>query len=77
MRSLIQQDSYWYVEEKEGEESMMKALCEVCAKKQKKGWLWDGNLGYGDYDLFCCSCKNAIHIRDTKINENKADNKNT
>jgi hypothetical protein len=29
-------------------------------------------MGYGDYDLFCASCKNAIHIREK--NEAKANN---
>lgn len=72
-QSLIRQDSYWFVEG-ENDDAVMKALCEVCAKKQKKGWLWEAAMGYGDYDLFCCSCKNAIYLRDK--NENKANNKN-
>lgn len=62
MISLIQQNSYWYLEG-EGEDAVMTALCAVCAKKQKRGWLWEGRLGYGDYDLLCSSCRNAIHIR--------------
>jgi hypothetical protein len=62
MGSLIQQDSYWFAEG-EDEEAVIKAMCTMCAKKAKKGWFWEGRLGYGDYDLFCCSCGNAIHIR--------------
>ena len=32
--------------------------------EQQKGWFWDGkNLGYGDYDLFCNECNNAIYLR--------------
>ena len=62
MESLIRQDSYWYAEG-EGEEAVMRALCTICAKKSKTGWYWEGRLGYGDYDLFCSSCGNAIHIR--------------
>ena len=71
MKSLIRQDSYWFAEG-EDDEAIMKALCSICAKKQNKGWLWRGEMGYGDYDLFCVSCKNAIHIREK--NEAKADN---
>lgn len=63
MKSLIKQDSYWFVEG-EGDESKMAALCGICAKKHSKGWFWSGQLGYGDYDLFCVSCKNAIHLRE-------------
>lgn len=63
MRSLIKRDSYWFVEG-DGEESRMSALCDMCARKQRKGWRWNGDLGYGDYDLFCSSCKNAIHLRE-------------
>lgn len=70
MKSLIQNDSYWYMEG-EGDDAMMRALCATCAQKQQKGWLWQAVLGYGDYDLFCHSCKNAIHIREK--NEIKAD----
>lgn len=63
MESLIKQDSYWFVEG-EGKEARMAALCPMCAKKAEKGWYWEGSsLGYGDYDLFCQSCKNAIHLR--------------
>ena len=60
--SLIKQDSYWYVNG-EGDDAKMSAMCVICAKKQKKGWLWESRLGYGDYDLFCSVCGNAIHIR--------------
>ena len=59
---VIIQDSYWFVEGK-GKDSKMRAMCPICAKKSGKGWFWDGNLGYGDYDLFCSSCGNAIHLR--------------
>lgn len=59
---MIIQDSYWFVDG-EGPESSMRALCPICAKKTQKGWYWDRNLGYGDYDLFCAECKNAIHLR--------------
>lgn len=62
MGSLINQDSYWYVEG-EGEEALVRAMCTMCARKFRMGWLWEGRLGYGDYDLFCSSCGNAIHIR--------------
>ena len=73
MKSLIQQDSYWFLDG-EGEEAVMKALCSICAKKQQKGWFWEGFLGYGDYDLFCSSCNNAIHIKNQtrETNEIKA-----
>jgi hypothetical protein len=70
MNSLIKQDSYWFVEG-ENDDAMMKALCSICAKKQQKGWIWHAELGYGDYDLFCSSCNNAIHIREK--DEIKAD----
>lgn len=62
MASAMIQDSYWYVEG-EGKDAMVKAMCTICAKKAKKGWFWEGRLGYGDYDLFCSSCGNAIHLR--------------
>jgi len=74
MNSLIKQDSYWFLEG-EGEDALIKALCSMCAKKEQKGWLWQGELGYGDYDLFCSSCNNIIHIRE-KNEINKTDNKN-
>lgn len=62
MNSVMRQDSYWYVDG-DGGEASMKAMCVMCAKKERKGWLWEGRLGYGDYDLFCTICGNAIHIR--------------
>jgi hypothetical protein len=62
MASLILQDSYWFLEG-EGEEAVMRAMCTLCAKKARKGWFWEGRLGYGNYDLFCSVCGNAIHIR--------------
>ena len=62
MDSLIIQDSYWFVDG-EGENSRMKAMCAICAKKNGGGWYWGKDMGYGNYDLFCSSCKNAIHIR--------------
>lgn len=69
-KSLIKQNSYWFLDG-EGEEAKMAALCEMCAQKLQKGWFWNGkNLGYGDYDLFCTECKNAIHIRDNNANKN-------
>lgn len=71
-KSLISQDSYWFAEG-EDEDAKMMALCTICAKKLGKGWLWRGEMGYGDYDLFCASCKNAIHIRDK--NEIEVNNK--
>jgi hypothetical protein len=69
MDSAIVQDSYWYLDG-EGEDARMKALCHMCARKQGKGWFWDGNLGYGDYDLFCSACRNAIHLRRKVETEN-------
>jgi hypothetical protein len=74
MASIIQQDSYWYLDG-ENEEAVMNALCSICAKKQKKGWRWEGRLGYGDYDLFCESCGNAIHLRGENEVEAEAGNK--
>ena len=68
-KSLIQQDSYWFLDG-EGDEAKLVALCSICGVKQKKGWFWEGRQGYGDYDLLCSSCKNAIHIRE----KNEADN---
>lgn len=59
---LIIQDSYWFVDG-EDDAARIAAICPICAKEQKKGWLWDKSLGYGDYDLFCSSCRNAIHLR--------------
>jgi hypothetical protein len=54
----------------EGDEAKIVALCEICAKKENQGWFWNGKaLGYGDYDLFCNSCGNAIYIRDTNANK--------
>lgn len=64
MASVMRQDSYWYVEG-EGEEAKVRAMCTICAKKSRTGWFWEGRLGYGDYDLFCNVCGNAIHIRGT------------
>lgn len=62
--ALIQENSYWF-QDGEGDDAKMAALCGVCHRKQQKGVIWEGKrLGYGDYDLFCNSCKNAIHIRD-------------
>lgn len=64
MKSAIKQDSYWFVEG-EGNNARMKAVCPICAKKLGKGWYWEGGtLGYGDYDLFCSVCGNAIHLRE-------------
>lgn len=72
MASIIQ-NSYWVLDG-EGDDAKMKALCEMCAKKEQKGWFWEGTvLGYGDYDLFCKVCNNAIYIRE---NNDKATNKN-
>lgn len=63
MESLIKQDSYWYVEG-DGKKAAMVARCPMCAKKSGGGWYWEGtSLGYGNYDLFCKSCGNAIHLR--------------
>jgi hypothetical protein len=71
--ALIKQNSYWILDG-EGEDAKMNALCEMCAKKERKGWFWEGKvLGYGDYDLFCKSCKNAIYLRD---NNAETTNKN-
>lgn len=72
-QNSIQEDSYWF-SDGEGEGAVMVAMCLTCSKKQNKGWFWDGKrLGYGDYDLFCHYCGNAINIRK---NEDKTDNKN-
>jgi len=62
MVSVMRQDSYWYLEG-EGEKAVMKAMCAMCAKKARTGWFWAGQQGYGDYDLFCNVCENAIYIR--------------
>lgn len=62
MNSVMVQDSYWYVDG-EGNDAKVKAMCTICAKKAKKGWFWGGRLGYGNYDLFCSSCGNVIHLR--------------
>lgn len=73
--SHIQQDSYWFIEG-ESESAKMNAICVICAKKQNKGWFWEGSrLGYGDYDLFCSSCNNVIYMRNKDV-KNKTDNKN-
>lgn len=59
MENSIKENSYWILKEDE-----IVAICETCAKKNQEGWFWDGKrLGYGDYDLFCSDCKNAIYIR--------------
>lgn len=63
MKSIIKQDSYWFVDG-EGNDAKVRALCTICSKKSGAGWFWSGNLGYGDYDLFCSNCKNAIHLRE-------------
>jgi hypothetical protein len=71
--SIIKQDSYWFLEG-EGDEGKMRAMCPICAKKSGKGWFWEGRvLGYGDYDLFCASCGNAIHLRkkDEKLDKDE------
>ena len=68
MTTVMKQDSYWY-SEGEDQEAQMKAMCVMCAKKARKGWFWEGRLGYGDYDLFCSVCGNAIHIRGTDGSE--------
>jgi hypothetical protein len=64
MASVIVQDSYWFLEGEE-DDAVVKAMCTLCAKKARKGWFWEGRLGYGDYDLFCSVCGNAIHMRGT------------
>ena len=62
----IKENSYWFLEDEEPEAKII-AICEICAKKSQKGWFWDGkNLGYGDYDLFCKECGNAIYLREKK-----------
>ena len=72
--NTIQENSYWFLEGEE-ENGKIVAICEMCAKKQQKGWFWDGrNLGYGDYDLFCNECKNAIYLRNK--NNDKTTNQN-
>ena len=77
MSDTIQENCYIFLLETETdkkEDAKMAALCEICAKKQQKGWFWEGKrLGYGDYDLFCDSCKNAIYLRK---NNDKISNKN-
>lgn len=61
--ATIQENSYLFLLG-EDDEAKVVALCEICAKKEQKGWFWDGKtLGYGDYDLFCNSCGNAIYMR--------------
>lgn len=63
MNETIKENSYLFLLG-DGEEAKMAALCELCAKKEQKGWFWDGKrLGYGDYDLFCNSCGNTIYLR--------------
>jgi len=62
----IKENCFWYPESNGGpeEDATMQALCVMCGKEQKKGWFWEGKrLGYGDYDLFCSSCNNAIYLR--------------
>lgn len=72
-KSLIIQNSYWYLEGS-GDDAVTCAICELCAEKEQKGWFWDGKrLGYGDYDLSCKVCGNIIYLRDN--NANKTDNK--
>jgi hypothetical protein len=70
--SAIQENSYWLLDD---QEEKIVAMCEFCAKKHQKGWFWDGkNLGYGDYDLFCNECGNAIYLRnnnDKTTDQNK------
>jgi hypothetical protein len=62
VENSIKENSYWVVEKEE-----IVAICEICAKKNQEGWFWDGKrLGYGDYDLFCNKCNNAIYIRPNK-----------
>ena len=64
--SLIKENSYWFTDSDE-EDAKIHALCEICHKKENSGWFWDGKrLGYGDYDLFCFKCGNAIHIRESE-----------
>jgi hypothetical protein len=70
MTGLILDNSYWFISDEDPENPNMKAICEICHLKEKKGWFWEGKtLGYGDYDLFCNSCGKAIYLRDN--NENK------
>lgn len=72
---LILQDSYWFING-DNDEAVVSALCVMCAKKEQKGWFWHGTkLGYGDYDLFCKSCGNAIHLREQNV-KNQTNNKN-
>jgi hypothetical protein len=73
MNDTIKENSYLFLLG-EGEDAKMAALCELCAKKEQKGWFWDGKrLGYGDYDLFCSSCGNTIYLRKK---DDKISNKN-
>lgn len=72
--STIIQNSYWFLQGEE-EDAQIIAVCEICAKKLQKGWFWDGrNLGYGDYDLFCNECKNAIYVRNKNVDQTSNQN---
>jgi len=60
----IKENCYFYLKSNGEKDETMEALCVLCAKEQNKGWFWEGKrLGYGNYDLFCSSCSNAIYIR--------------
>lgn len=65
------EDCHWFVKGK-GDEARMAALCMFCASKLKKGWYWPGKeKGYGDYDLICDNCQNAIYLREAHDNDQK------
>ena len=60
---LINEDCYWFLDE---DESVMKALCVDC--KKKDSWFWKGSeFGYGDYHLECSNCGKILH--ESKKNE--------
>jgi len=69
------EDCHWFVKG-DGDEARMAALCMFCATKLKKGWFWNGaERGYGEWDIICDNCNNAIYLReahDSKEEETEA-----
>lgn len=56
-------DAYFFTGEGSGDERKMEAWCADCRNKLRpgQGWFWDGNKGYGPWDVKCHSCGNYIH----------------
>lgn len=70
---MVQEDCFWFLKG-DGDDAQMAALCVDCGRKFG-GWYWRGTVfGYGNYDLACDRCQQAIHTRDTHGDQNEQEN---